>query len=239
MRKIGNPETRSAFTLMEVMLALAVSAIVLAGIGGVFYSALRLRERTVSMLDETMPIHQALTVLRRDLRGALPPAGSVALAGDFKIEPLGGGLVQSFRLQCFTSSGVISDNDNAIGADVQEVTYELRDPISGGGNSGKDLVRSISRNPLGTTGLNPDEQRLLGHVESLEFAGYDGANWSEAWDTSSSNTNLPSALRVRIQLAGDSNVDNRNRQPYEMVVPLVTVSRTNQTQTATSTGGGQ
>src|SRR5260221_49569 len=81
---------------------------------------------------------------------------------------------QGFRLQCFSSSGVISDNDNALGADVQEVTYDLQDPISGGGNSGKDLVRSINRNPLGTAGLNPEEQRLLGHVESLEFAGYDG-----------------------------------------------------------------
>src|SRR6266699_6941856 len=120
MRKIGNPETRHAFTLMEVMLALAVSAIVLAGIGGVFYSALRLRERTVAMLDEAMPIHQALAVLRRDLRGALPPAGISALAGDFKIATLGGGLVQSFRLQCFTSSGVITDNDNTLCADVQE-----------------------------------------------------------------------------------------------------------------------
>ena len=148
-------------------------------------------------------------------------------------------MVQSFRLQCFTSSGVITDNDNAIGADVQEVTYELQDSISGGGKSGKDLVRSINRNPLGTTGLNPEEQRLLGHVESLEFAGYDGANWREAWDTSSSDTNLPSALRVRIQLAGDTSMDSRNRQPYEMVVPMVSASRTNQTQAATSTGGGQ
>jgi len=224
---------------MEVMLAMAVSAIVLAGIGGVFYSALRLRERTVAMLDEALPVHQALTVLRLDLRGALPPAGIFALAGDFKITPLGGGLVQSFRLQCFTSSGVISDNDNTPGADVQEVTYELQDPISGGGNSGKDLVRSINRNPLGTTGLNPNEQRLLGHVESLEFAGYDGANWREMWDTSLSDTNLPSALRVRIQLAGDNSVDKQNRQPYELIVQVDSVSRTNQTQAATSTGGGQ
>jgi hypothetical protein len=148
-------------------------------------------------------------------------------------------LVQSFRLQCFTSSGVISDNDNAPGADVQEVIYELRDSVSGGRTSGKDLVRSINRNPLGTAGLNPDEQRLLGNVESLEFAGYDGANWRETWDTSLSDTNLPSALRVRIQLAADSSVDKQNRQPYELIVPVDSVSRTNQTQTAPSTGGGQ
>src|SRR5712671_3751317 len=83
--------TSVAFTLIEVMLALAVSAIVLAAIGGVFYSAMRLRERTSAMLDESAPLHHALTVLRRDLQGALPPgAGTLPMAGDFISETMGG-----------------------------------------------------------------------------------------------------------------------------------------------------
>jgi hypothetical protein len=225
---------------MEVMLALAVSAIVLAGIGGVFYSAIRLRERTVKMLDEALPIHQALTILRRDLRGALPPGDTTySLAGDFKIQTLGGGLAQNFRLQCYTSTGVISSNDNSPGGDVQEVVYELRDPVTGGLGQGKDLVRFVSRNPLGTTGLNPDEQHLVSNVESLEFSGYDGANWRESWDTSLTDTNLPSALRVRIQLAAGDNTASRDRKPFELVVPVISVARTNQTQTSTSTTSGQ
>src|SRR5262249_20007037 len=70
------------FTLMEMLLALAVSAIVLAAIGGVFYSAIRLRERTIALLDEAAPLRQALAFLRRDLQGCLPP-GRV-MAGGFK-----------------------------------------------------------------------------------------------------------------------------------------------------------
>ena len=38
------------FTLMELLLAMGTSAIVLAAIGSVFYSAIRLRERTTSAL---------------------------------------------------------------------------------------------------------------------------------------------------------------------------------------------
>src|SRR2546426_3739302 len=90
---------KSAFTLMEMMLALVVSSIVLAGIGGVFYSAIRLRDRTAAMLDESIPLHQALVFLRRDLQNALPPGSTYALAGDFKSEQLGGGIGQNFRLQ--------------------------------------------------------------------------------------------------------------------------------------------
>ena len=215
-----------AFTLMEVMLALVVSAIVLAGVGGVFYSAIRLRDRTASMVDESVSLHQALNFLRRDLLGALPPAGTYALAGDFKSEQIGGGIGQNFRLQFFTSTGVIKDSTSW--GEIQEVSYELRDPITHNGAPGRELIRSVYRNLLATAIQEPEEQFLLGNVQSLEFSCYDGYDWRESWDTSLSDTNLPSAIRVRIQLANDSRSAQIAQQPFEMVVPLVTQSRTNQ-----------
>src|SRR5438128_12436665 len=96
----------SAFTLMEMMLALAVSAIALAGIGSVFYGAMHLRDRTTAMLDASAPLQHALAVLRRDLQGAAPPGGDAALAGDFKIVPLGGGAGQGSHQEFFSSTGV-------------------------------------------------------------------------------------------------------------------------------------
>ena len=227
-----NPNSWSAFTLMEVMLALAVSAIVLAAIGGVFYSAVRLRERTTATLDEAAPLHQALTLLRRDLQGAMPPGGT--MTGDFKSGLAGSGMAQGIGLQFFTSTGVL--NDNAPWGDMQEVTYELREPAQRTKTGGKDLVRGVSRNLLATTEQEWDEQWLMGNVQSLEFACYDGADWRDSWDTSMGNTNLPSAVRVRILLAGDNTANVRNVQPFEMIVPLLIQSRTNRTQ---STGGVQ
>jgi len=164
---------------MEVMLALVVSAIVLAGVGGVFYSAIRLRDRTASMVDESVSLHQALNFLRRDLLGALPPAGTYALAGDFKSEQIGGGIGQNFRLQFFTSTGVIKDSTSW--GEIQEVSYELRDPITRNGAPGRELIRSVYRNLLATAIQEPEEQFLLGNVQSLEFSCYDGYDWRESW----------------------------------------------------------
>jgi len=209
---------------MEVMLALMVSAIVLAGVGGVFYSAIRLRDRTAAMLDESTPLHQALTFLRRDLQGALPSGGLYALVGDFKNEQLGGGIGQNYHLQFFTSTGTI--NDNTPWGEVQEVSYELRDPVARTSGTGRELIRSVNRNLLATGMQEQNDQFLLGNVQSLEFACYDGSDWRESWDTSLSETNLPSAIRVRIQLASTG----VSQQPFEMIVPLVCQSRTNQTQ---------
>jgi len=223
----------SAFTLIEMLLALAISAIVVAGIGGVFYSAVRLRETTAAALDEAAPLQHALAFIRRDLRGALPPSGY--LAGDFKSGTVSGGLGQSagIGLQFYTSTGTM--REDAPWGDIQQVVYELRPAAQSSRAGGNDLIRTVTRNVLGTTPQS-EEQWLLGNVQSVEFGCYDGADWRPSWDTTLGNTNLPSAVRVRLQLAKASSTDTRKQEPVEMVVAIVTQSRTNQTQSA---GGGQ
>lgn len=214
------------------MLALAVSAIVLAGIGGVLFSAIRLRERTTALVDESVPLYRAISYLRRDLQGVLPPGG--VMAGEFRVGGLNSGVGPSIGIQFTTTTGVLKDD--LPWGDVQEVTYELRDPVVRTNGAGKDLIRTISRNLLSTTTLDYNEQWLLGNVESLQFSCYDGYNWRELWDTSLTETNVPTAVRVQIQMVADESVDVRNRQPFELLVPITIQSRSNQTQQAT--GGG-
>jgi prepilin-type N-terminal cleavage/methylation domain-containing protein len=222
--------SRRAFTLIEALLALSVSAIVLAAIGGVFFSAIRLRERTVALLDETGPVNQALADLRHDLKGALPPGGT--LAGDFKCGLLSSGLVQGYGLQFCTTTGVI--NDEAPWGDIQEVIYQLRAPVGPSSGTGKELVRTVTRNLLATVVMNSDDRVVLGNVHNFEIACYDGTQWRDTWDTSLSDTNLPSALRIRLLLDQERTADVRNEEPMELIVPLLTQSRTN----ATASAGG-
>jgi type II secretion system protein J len=228
---LDRPRQASGFTLMEMLLALAVSAIVLAGIGGVFYSAVRLRERTAALVDEAAPLQQALAFVRRDLRGVVPPGG--VLQGDFKSGTLSSGVVQGYGLQFCTTTGVI--RDEVPWGDIQEITYELRDPTERNNTGGKDLIRIVTRNLLATATQDASDQWLLGNVQSLEVACYDGTEWRESWDSSMGDTNLPVAVRLRLQLATDrTSGGGSTRSPIEMIIPLVTQSRTNTTQT---TGG--
>ena len=228
---LKTPLASSAFTLVEMLLALAVSAIVLAGIGGVFYSALRLRERTAALVDESAPLYQAFSFMRRDLQGAIGPGG--VLAADFKYPATGmagGNAPQGNALQFCTTTGNL--RDDVPWGDVQEVIYELRDSTERNNLGGKDLIRSVTRNLLSTATPDSDDQFLMGNVQSLEFACYDGTDWRDSWDSSMGDTNLPVAVRVRIQMAGDNSADSRNRQPIEMVFPLSTQSSTNASQTS-------
>jgi type II secretory pathway component PulJ len=208
---------------MEVLLALAVSAIVLAAIGGVFFSALRLRDRTTAMLDESAPLQQALSFIRRDLQGVIPGDGE--MAGNFEAGAGEAGMGDDALIRFRTTTALLKEN--APWGEVQEVAYQLR-PSALQVGVGKDLIRSVTHNLLATAGTEVEDQYLLGNVQTLEFACYDGANWQNSWDTSAGTTPWPSAVRVRLQMAGPGGAPSREEQPLEMIVPLVAQSRTNQ-----------
>ena len=226
-----------AFTLIELLLAVGIFGIVLAAINTVFYSALRLRTRTCEALDASHSVNNALALMRRDLQGTLPAGGY--LSGTFKIGLVGSvaGVVQAPGLEFCTSTGII--DDNAPWGDAQKVTYQLREPLQRSGVSGKDLVRSVTRNLLATTAEEPEEQRLLQNVRTLEFLGYTGSDWRASWDTSLTETNAPSAVRVRIQLASQNTAADYSQQPMEMLVALPVVMPTNSASASSAGGGGQ
>jgi type II secretion system protein J len=216
-----------AFTLIEMILAVGISAIVLVAINAVLFSALHLREVTQAAVDEATPVDQALTILRRDLQCAVPPEPNGVLTGDFKAGNVTSlGLSQPVDVEIFTATGALHENEPW--GDIQRVTYELKDPATRTA-AGKDLVRSVTRNLLSSTTLDVEDQPLLNGVESIKFSCFDGTQWLDAWDTTdttTTDTNLPVAVRVLIQMAGN-NSDNTRPQPIQILVPIDSQSRTN------------
>jgi type II secretion system protein J len=212
-----------AFTLIEITLALAVSAIVLAAIGGVFYSAVRLRERTMAMVDEAAPLQQTISLLRRDLKGAVLPGG--VMAGAMQSGVVSGNLSQLDGIEIYTTTGII--NDAGPWGDLQKVTYQLQDPTTGPRTGGRDLIRSVTRNLLSTVAEEADDQWLMGNVQDLQFAYFDGTAWNDTWDSTTGQTNLPTAVRVRLQLWAGPSTGSQKMDPIELMFPLISQSRTN------------
>ena len=220
---------RQAFTLVELVLAIGVMAIVLVAINAVLFSAMRLRESTSNAVEASLPEQQALTILRRDLEGIMPPNTNGVFGGSFKVGSVTStGLNQPVDIELYTTTGALRADEPW--GEVQRVSYELR-PSSNPSLPGKDLVRSVTRNLLATTTPAPDDQPLLSGVTSVDYSCYDGTQWRGYWDTTLGDTNLPSAVRVRIQMAGRD-----SSQPTEIVVPVDAQPRRTPTITTTTTG---
>jgi type II secretion system protein J len=222
-----------AFTLIEMVLAIGVAAIVLIAVNAVLFTSLHLREVTADTVDAATPVDQAVTFLRRDLECVVTPTNgtSKVLSGDFKVGNVSSlGVPEPVAIEMFTATGALSAN--APWGDIQRVTYELKQPTDRSA-AGKDLVRSVVRNLLTMTTPDVENQLMLSGVASIKFTCFDGAQWQDTWDTTSMtsvNTNLPLAVRVDIQMTGNSSA---NAQPIEIVVPIDSQSRTNAVITVT------
>jgi type II secretion system protein J len=217
---------QNAFTLIEMILAIGISALVLLAINAVLYSALNLREATVETVDAESPVDSAVNFLKRDLQGCVTPTNGTTkvLSGGFRA---GNGLTsvgvsEPVAIEMFTATGTLADK--APWGDIQRVTYELKNPADLS-SRGKDLYRSVWRNLLTVSTPQVDDQLMLSGVDNIKFSCYDGAIWNDTWDTTSTvsvNTNLPLAVRVTIQMAG-----NAAAQPIQLVVPIDAIARTN------------
>jgi type II secretion system protein J len=226
---------KPGFTLIEVLLAVAVFAIVLGAINSVFFGALRLRNKTVEAFETALPLEQALAILRKDFEGILLPGGR--LSGEFTTTPTG--------LQTspgFVGERVTPDIHTAVGpvhelarwSDVEKVAYFLAIPTNNASASaGKELIRQVTRNLLPVNYEEPELQWLMSGLHALRLQYYDGMSWTETWDSATS-TNLPRAVKVQITLAEDQRSGLRAPAPIELVVPILVEGPVD---SATSGGG--
>jgi len=223
--------SRGGFTLIEMVLAIGIAAIVLIVVNAAFFSSLHLRNVTADMVDAASPVDAAVAFLKRDLECAVTTTNGTSkiLSGGFRVGTglTSVGVSDPVAIEMYTATGALSDSEPW--GDIQRVTYELKTPTVASA-TGRDLYRSVMRNLLAATTADVTEQLMLSGVASLKFSCYDGAQWNDTWDTTDPtaiNTNLPAAVRVDIQMAGRADLG-----PIEIVVPIDSQPRTNAVLTA-------
>jgi type II secretion system protein J len=222
------------FTLIELLIAAVVGAVVLLAISGTYFDALRLHNSTNRQIDHDLGLERALGLMRSDLSGLLVPKG--VLSGQFQSTPTQS-LTQEFTdtrvsPDFYTTSGMV-DGWSPF-SEAQVVTYFLA-PATGGG-SAKRLVRAVTRNLLPAQTPTTDERVLLDGVANAQFDYYDGTEWTDSWDSTTSYT-LPSAIRFSLYLA-DPNSGQPSSQPIELVIPVLVSTRTSQAQAAAVQASG-
>ena len=203
-----------------MLIALAISGIVLAAINTVFFGAIRLRNRVTEVSEQTLPVDRAVETMKRDFLGIVPIG---VLAGPMGTDSANSGMKQPPLLEIYTASGTLSAD--APWADVQKIDYTLQEPTNRAAASGRDLIRGVTRDLLSVNILPPEPQLLIGNVKSMQFTFYDGTNWNDTWSTTLSN--VPVAIKVALDFTPPKSGAPVN-PPLQFLVPIVTWAVTNQ-----------
>lgn len=220
------------FTLLELLVATAVAAVVLLVINATFFGSLRLHNTTHARIDQDLIVQRALGLVRRDVAGLMLPGGILSGQLQTTLTSTVGNDVPGERLSpdLYTTTGSI-DGWNPF-SEVQIVAYYLA-PAPDGSNT-KSLVRVVTRNLLPVQTAVSEEQDLLPGIMNATMEFYDGVAWTDAWD-SSATSSLPTAIMFQFTLA-PVDPSQPTPAPIEIVVPVPVMTKATLAQVSGGTG---
>lgn len=224
------PPRHRAFTLLEVLLATAVAAVVLIAVQGVLAGAIRLRQQASRSSDHAYPLERALAILRQDLAHLLPPQGGFEGSLD-TASSLSTTLPGQIGPEFLTAASPLFAHSPW--SEAQRVAYVLSTTnVSNQSHpEARQLQRFVHRNLLPSTFDEPESTWLLDDVIQLEFLYHDGTQWKSDWNPTTEATPLPRAIKAQIQRA-PALISDPLPPLIELVVPLLIDGVTNSTTTA-------
>lgn len=217
MRRARSP---GGFTLIELMIALAITALVMAMVGGILVSTLEAQKHVEDKLQTEKTGYGVLTIIRRDLAGCYAYAlGGLAFKGERASE---GG--EADKLSFVTTTEGAPDPQTSVRPKFQRVGYRCKadgngtmslyrraDPFTGGDPLQDGSFTSVA------SGLR---SFALSYLDPKDKAWKDGA-WEET-------DRLPLAVKITVELVPDPNaastqssfVDSSNAPRYQTIVGL-------------------
>lgn len=230
-RRLGRrrPSPRRGFTLLELILALAITCVLALSLYSSLRTAFVARDSAAAAIESVRTRQVAFDLLGRDLGSALPTRGldSMKLSAEFYGNPPGSGSELDASLTFYTmargdddaralADGTPADPTRADG--VRRVEWGLMTQPDGT----RALVRRVWTNLLSTFVTDPEEEVVCADVDSLVFEYSDGQYTDTTWDSAAEGELLPAAVRVTMAFRRPGDTDEPIEVSRTFVLPCGT-----------------
>jgi general secretion pathway protein J len=185
------------FTLLEVLIALLLMAILSGALYGTYFTAVKSRDRATSQMEPLRDVRQTLDMLRREIDAAFYASANKRLHFVVEDKDIFGKPASTIDFTTITTplAGGIPSSD------VIEVRYEP---------SGDERNMILNREEKDIYLENqPVPYPQIDKIQGFLVECYNGGSWVKSWDTASAlNNSLPQAVRVTITIQdGDNSSD--------------------------------
>lgn len=184
------------FTLLEMVLALAIFAMLGLMANRVLYQGMALEEISARHAGRLADIQHALATMERDFTAMVPRPvrGTGALGGQSPLAVEGRAGSDSI---IFTHAGWLNPGGTLARSQLQRVAYQVK---------GENLVRAFLDYPDMPAGSEPHSRRLLNGVSTLRLRYWSQGQWRQDWQGERA---LPQAVEVSLTLSEGMTVTRR------------------------------
>jgi type II secretion system protein J len=186
-----------AFTLLELLVATAMTAVLAGSLYATLQSAFKARQSALAAVEQVRRAELALELIRADVESAVVPKD--ILAGAFVGEDTTDGTGRpsdALVLHCVADGAL---NKEGTG-DIRMVEFACEPDENG---EGLILLRRVSVHLLATRVEEPTEEVLCHDVRSFSLRYFDGLDWLDRWDSAMQDNALPLAVEVTLELLGE------------------------------------
>lgn len=186
-----------AFTLLEMLVAMAMIAVLAGSLYATLHVAFRARRTALKAVEPVRKAELAMQLLRADIQSAVVPRG--VLAGSFFGEDGTDGIgreCDSLLLYCTTPRARQAEGTG----DVRMIELVCEPEEDG---TGMVLLRRTTVNLLAPTINEPAEEVLCRGVHAFGLRYFDGVDWQDSWDSGARDNTLPSAVEVTLELEAE------------------------------------
>ena len=197
-RRIGTHQAPRGFTLIEMMLAIGVLAMILAMLASSFHTIAQSKVHAEGRLLVDREGRALLWQLSKEVSNAVQTPYALSNVALFGNGHMGNGL----PIDTITMSTFSAGHRRALTGMTPEniVTYNLTPNPD---QPGWYLLQRSQQSGLLTSTAATQSTLLADNVRSLHIRYFDGQRWGESWDSASlpQGTQLPIAVAIQIQLA--------------------------------------
>jgi prepilin-type N-terminal cleavage/methylation domain-containing protein len=235
-----------AFTLLELIIAAAMMAVLSLSLYAALRVGLKARDRALSAVGPARSAEATMDIVRRDLESALPIkgifAGQANFIGDVGTEAPGTSIVEFYaigaRPQLVDAAGAPLTGGAVTGGSVPSSppsVMDRQDTTANGGMERVDLlvragstnnpydsvlVRRVTRNLLAPIDEPPDERVICRGITAFTISYYDGSQWHDTWDSTQYADCLPMALKVSLEITAPKDPTRAGAAPPVPGTPL-------------------
>jgi len=211
---VTSTEARRGFTLLEVLVALALLAMVITLVQGAYSGAVR---STEAIGRDTERVHLAAVVLDRmvrELSTAFEDANRRQATGLVLSTDLDGIATLSFTTRVPPIGGRTAGGDAEVGYALEEA------------DEGVDLVRRETTRLDGDLLEGGIPRTLVAGLTAFRVQCYDGEEWKDDWDSRAQPNPLHLPLAVSVELAWtDGEGDDATEAVYRTSTPVYAANR--------------